>query len=343
MTEIAAGIGKKVLEGAAKKIGEKIAEKTFNEAEERQYRKKLTDFLSSLKDRLLKKKKLLIIGGGEIATEIGIAALLTSKWNVRAIFDQDPECQKDKVGIEQTKVPIANLLNYVDKPPKAAKCYTTIEEANPSVRFQYVVVENLQNLECIKKYIVNEKPDIVLLEDMFLTCDEWTSLHLFVSKELGSNSNVHFIPSPNEECGSNGFIQSEIFLSKVKMKEFLVQIGLSSNLLGIGDNGNVEKINAKALAEKTMNVRKNSELSKIQDYQTIRNAFRKHNKIILKPEMSTSGHGQFIISNVAQTRAKRLSRKLSESLSFVKDYRVENELHVVEQYVENRIDRKSVV
>jgi hypothetical protein len=278
-------MGAKVLEGVAKKAGEKIAEKTLNEAEERQYRRKLKEFLSALRDRVLKKKKLLIIGGGEIATEIGIAALHTNTWKVRAIVDQDPECQKDKVEIERTKVPIANLLNYVDKPPKAGKCYTTIEEANPSVRFQYVVVENLQNLENIKRYIVNEKPDIVLLEDMFLTCDEWASLCLLVSKELGSNGKVHFVPSPNEECGSNGLLQSEVFLSKVKMKDFLVQIGLSSNLLGINENENVERINARALAEKITCARNRSELSGIQDYQEIRNALRKHNKIILKPEM----------------------------------------------------------
>lgn len=337
MAEIAVGIGEKVAEAAASKAGEKVAEKIFKKAEERQYFQKLKELAQSLKDRFSGKKKLLIIGGGEIATEIAIAALETKKWVVRSIVGQDPS-QKGSYSVEGTKVPIANLFNYMGKPPKTAKCYTTIEEANPSVRFQYVVAENLHNLEYLKKYIVNEKPDVVLLEDMFLTVEDWTSLSLVVSKELGADKSAHFVPSPDEECVSGGSIQSDVFLNKVKMKEFLVRIGFAENLLDTAAPGKIDVINAKSLMEELKRGGKKRKSLTSTEYLKIKNAVKKHRKIILKPESTTSGHGQFIISDASQLEARHLLKKLQESLNFVETYRVKNEHYVLEKYLEDKTE-----
>jgi len=345
LKKVAAVIGEKAAEAVAgavgAKAGEKIAEKIFKEAEERQYLQKLKELTQSLKNRFFGKRKLLIVGGGEIATEIAIAALETKKWIVRSIVGQDPS-QKNSFSVEKTKVPIANLLNYIGKSPKTSKCYTTIEEADPSVRFQYAVVENLHNLDYLARYIVNEKPDVVLLEDMFLTAEDWTSLSLVVSKKLGASKSVHFVPSPDEECTS-GSIQSDAFLSKIKMKEFLIQIGYSENLLDTAAHGKIDIVNTESLAKELGRIGKKRTILTSPEYARIKNAVKKHKKIILKPESTTSGHGQFIISDSSQLEVRRFCKRLLESMNFVQTYRVKNEKYVIEKYLENKMETCGII
>lgn len=350
LSEVIIEIGKEAAKEFGKKVAEKAAEKVIERAEEefleKNFRKigkieKVKEITGKafrlIRKRIFGKKKLFIVGGGEIATEISIAALLTKRWNIRAIIGKDP-LQRDEQDSKVPKVPIANLLHYLDRPPKIAKIYTTIEESDPFVEFQFIS-GNLRDLGYITKYIVKEKPDVVLLEDMFLGSDEWTALSIAVSKELEGEKGIHFIPSPEEICEPSKRRQSNVFLKKGAMKDFLVRSVRSENILGIlgGQKSAVVDLEAlKVELEELENKRKTPEITK--EYARVAEALRKNGKIILKPDSSSSGHGQFILSSPSQLEPKFLSRRVSEALSFVEKHRVKNKNYVMEKYLRNKTE-----
>jgi len=346
--EVAKELGKEAAKKVAGKVVEKAKEERFLEKSLRKIGKTkiVRDITAkafrSIKKRIFGKKKLLIIGGGEIATEISIAALKTELWNIRAIVGKDP-LQKDEQASEVPKIPIANLLYYLDKPPKIAKVFTTIEEANPFVLFQFIT-GNLRNLGYITEYIVKEKPDVVLLEDMFLSPDEWIALSSTVSKELQGKKFVHFVPSPDEMCELSKLRYSDIFLNKSAMKDFLVQNVKSKNLLGVLDNQESDVVNLEELKVELEDIeheRRTPETTK--QYCRIKEALRKYGKIILKPNTTSSGHGQFILSSWSQLETKYLSKRATESIKFVAEHRVRNEKYLIEKYLRNKTEACVVI
>lgn len=355
MSEIIIEVGKEAAKEFGKKVAEKAAEKAIKKAEERFLEKNFRKIgklekvkeitgkaFRSIKKRIFGKKKLFIVGGGEIATEISIAALFTERWNIRAIISKDP-LQRDEQGTRVPKVPIANLLHYLDRPPKIAKTYTTIEESDPFVEFQFIS-GNLRDLGYITEYIVKERPDVVLLEDMFLSSDEWTALSIAVSKEFEGKKFIHFIPSPQEICEMGKLRQSDVFLKKSAMKDFLIQCVKPEILLGAFGGQKRAVVDLEALnveLEEIENKRKKIETTK--EYARIQEALRKSGKIVLKPDSSSSGHGQFVISSPSQLEPKFLSKRVSEALSFVEKYRIKNKDYVIEKYVRNKKEACAII
>jgi len=270
----------KFLSSLSKHIGKKLTKKV-----EEKYGHKIRDGLASFfgkKGKLA--RKLLLIGGGEIGTEIGLAAI-NRGWYVRAIC-----CERDypEQLNEKTRMPIKNLPFYrSERVNEKRHFYYTGEKISPSEPFQWTVIEELE-IDVLKEIILKERPDVVLLEDMFLTPRQWKNLHRVVLGEL-QEKNIFFVPS-TEEIERQGKTYSDVFLSKIKMKEFLTEIGLQGHLLGKKD----EYVKVKNLLKERRSSEYQEELKKIKKALT-----HYGGKIILKFDTISSGHGQFIVQDVS--------------------------------------------
>lgn len=167
-----------------------------------------------------KRKKILLIGGGEIGTEIGLAAL-GKNWLVRAIASE--------------KLPaMSHLLYYFSG--IVEDCLVQAFTNDASKLFQYVHPREISNLTFIAECVNIEQPDIVLLEDVFMTSADWKSLYTLLSdKKFFEKKKTFFLPSPVTEIKTlhKTFIQSDIFLDKEVMKNFLEEIGEGKRLLGL--------------------------------------------------------------------------------------------------------------
>lgn len=304
----------------SKEIGDKLANKI-----KEKYGHKIIDKLSSYfskKEKLI--RKLLLIGGGEIGTEIGLAAL-NRGWHVRAIC-----CERDYPHRldEKTLVPIKNLPFYrSERINEKRHFYYTGEKASLTEPFQWTVFEELE-IDILKEMILRERPDVVLLEDMFLTAEQWKNLHRVVLGELKDKEHIFFIPS-TEEMGHQDKTYSDIFLSKIKMKEFLTEIGLQGYLLGKKD----EYVLAQHLAKERGSTEYLNEANKVKK------ALKDHrSKIILKFDIISSGHGQFILSDISFLNPEMVK----ESLEYAK-HRVPNDFYVLEKYLDNKEEVCAIV
>lgn len=278
--------------------------------------------------RFLGGRKILIVGGGEIGTEIGIVAY-NRGWKVRAIVFQDPARRKSS---EQTPSPIRRLPWYIE--PRLSQSIdfsSTCEQPMEEEPFLFTHLPELKNLDALQKCILNEMPDIVLLEDMFLGAKEWEDLYIrtqIVLKEKQISKRIIFLPSPEEQDACEDEICSDIFLSKVHMKKFLTKIQLADRMLG--------KENDVILIDKLKKELDYKE--KKEQWKRIDDAVRNHGKVILKPESTSSGHGQLVISD-----SSALKRKDIERSEAYQDLRTRTNRYVLEKYVENRTEACLIV
>jgi hypothetical protein len=305
----------------AKEIGKRVAKKLKEKHKDR-----IVSILSAFFGRKEEPtRKILLIGGGEIGTEIGLAALLHG-WYVRAVccvrdYPEEPD--------EKTQVAIKNLPFYTNVKTNEKKQihYYTGEKPSRTERFQWTVLDEL-NIDVIKEIVVKERPDVVLLEDAFMTAEQWKSLRRIVVGDLKPEKKILFVPSTDEVC-NYGKTYSDIFLSKIKMKEFLTEIGLGGHLLGkTEDHVEVENL------QKENNSR---------DFQVEREKIQKlmknhKSKVILKFDTTSSGHGQFILSDISFLDPAIIS----ESVEYAK-YRVPNKHYVVEKYLSNKEEVCAIV
>jgi hypothetical protein len=283
------------------------------------------DVVQKLKDMVSEKHKILLIGGGEIGTEISIAARKLN-WQVRVVVKEKPS-------------PIVNLPYYLFALSLENESILRVEdfetkgpEVNPSAPFRYFYLPNFreeERLEDIADFIFREAPQAVVLEDMFLTPEEWNELYLRTIKLFRShgspNHGIKFIPSPVDEITVQGkqIYVSDIFLNKMVMKQFLTAIGLGQNLLGIRK---AEIVDLERLIEEI----EKEDISGTE-HEKIRDALSRYSTIILKPASTSSGHGQFAISNI-----KELKRKI-KLLDYLK-YRVPNKLMIIEKFIKDPIE-----
>jgi hypothetical protein len=171
----------------------------------------------------------------------------------------------------------------------------------------------------------------VLLEDIFLTPEQWNELCTRTKKLLKTRKStkreIKFIPSPFDEItvGENKFYVSDIFLDKSKMKKFLATIGLQQHLLGLWEEGDLIVI------EKLVKEVREDEDKFGPERSKIKRALKRCSPIILKPLSTSSGHGQFVINNI-----KELKQKIN-LLRYLK-YRVPNKFLIAEKYIKKPIE-----
>jgi hypothetical protein len=253
-----------------------------------------------------KKRKIMLIGGGEIGTEIGLAAL-GKKWLVRAIASE-------------ALPPIAHILYYSSGIVEDSCVQAFTNDA--SKPFQYVHPKMISNnLALIADCITIEKPNIVLLEDIFMSAKEWKDLHTHLSDlKYFDTEKTYFLPSPIKEIKTlhESFIQSDIFLDKITMKAFLEAINEGGKLLGTSS----DKVAIGALL--SGNEKRHNLLRKIQEQLA-------KGKLVFKAPMSSSGYGQFILSDISELTPDFLSKMIN-----IQKRRVENSWYLFEKYVAER-------
>lgn len=321
MQDLVSAIVNKIVSTLAKDIGSKIAQK-IKEKYGRKLKGRLSEFLFGKSKK--PPYKLLIIGGGEIGTEVGIAAR-NRGWYVRGIcYARDYPGKLDKT----TLASIRNLPFYRDERIcDKHHFYYTAEKVNPNEPFQWTAFRKLE-IDVLKDVIIREKPDVVLLEDMFLTPMQWKNLNRMVLGELKEKEHIFFMP-PTAQT-EQGMTYSDIFLSKIRMKEFLTEIGMQSYLLGKKDH----YIKAENLLKKPQTKEYLDEVKKLE------NALRKCDggKIILKFDTISSGHGQFTLSDISFLNPDMIR----ESLDYGK-HRVPNEFYVFEKYLADKEEVCAIV
>lgn len=259
-----------------------------------------------------RKRKILFVGGGEIGTEIGLAAL-GKKWLVRAIASE-------------RLPPIANILYYFSG--IVEDCCVQAFTNDSSKLFQYVHPEGISNnVSYIAECITIEKPDIVLLEDVFMTSREWKSLHTHLADmKYFDKKKTYFLPSPTEKIKTlhKSFVQSDIFLDKAEMKAFLEEIGEGGRLLGSSqDTIEIASLKAEVVGQE----QPDHPLKKIRD------SLAEMGKLVFKPSMTSSGYGQFILSDSSELTPEFLSKMIE-----IQNLRVKNERYLFEKYVGDRTE-----
>jgi energy-converting hydrogenase A subunit R len=263
------------------------------------------------------KRKIMLIGGGEIGTEIGLAAL-RKKWLVRAI-------------VSEQLPPIKNILYYSSG--IVEDCCVPAFTNDSSKLFQYVHPESISNNTAyIADCVDIEKPDIVLLEDVFMTAKEWKDLHTHLADlKYFDKKKTYLLPSPTEQIKTlhKTFVQSDVFLDKTEMKAFLEEIGESDKLLGSSQD-TVE------IATLSAEVQGRSQPD--HPLKKIRESLRKRGKLVFKPTMTSSGYGQFVLSNVSELHPDFLSKMIE-----IQKQRVKNDRYLFEKYVGNRAEYCSIV
>jgi hypothetical protein len=299
----------KVISILEQDVGKALAKKV-----ERKYKQKILEGLLKLfgeKKKLI--KKLLLIGGGEIGTEIGLAAR-NRGWHVRGIcFERDYKGELSK-----TPVPIKNLPFYTrERTNDETNFYYTGEKASPAEPFQWTVCEEF-DIDAIKEIILLEKPHFVLLEDTFLTPTQWEKLHKKVLGELEASQQILFVPSLEEIEGQKSSY-ADIFLSKIKMKEFLTEIGLEDHVLG--------KPCGYLNVQNLLKPRRSKEY--LAEFKKIEKTLKEYEgPAILKFDTMSSGHGQFVISDLSF-----LNHRLIEDSVKAAERRVKNAYCVLEKYL----------
>ena len=252
----------------------------------------------------------MFVGGGEIGTEIGLAAL-EKKWLVRAIASEQLP-------------PIAHILYYFSG--IVEDCRVQAFTNDSSKPFQYVHPERISNnLSYIAECIVTEEPDIVLLEDVFMTAREWKSLHTQLADQgYFDKKKTYFLPSPIQEIKTlrKSFVQSDIFLDKTEMRAFLEAISEGGKLLGRSQD-----IIEIASLKREVEEHKESD----DPLREIRDSLSKMGKLVFKPSMTSSGYGQFILSDVSELTPDFLSKMVE-----LQSLRVKNERYLFEKYVGDR-------
>ena len=305
LEKFAAALGKQIGNKLAKRIVEK-------------YHQKILVGLSGLFGEKEKKliRKILLIGSGEIGTEIGLAAT-NRGWHVRAIgFERDYNGPLDK-----TPMPIKNLPFYAKgKITDEKNFYYTGEKVDPTKQFQWTVCEEF-DIDTIKEIILEEKPDIVLLEDIFLTAEQWKKLQKLVAAELKEEKRILFVPS-TEKTEHQEITYADIFLSKIKMKEFIAKIGMKGRLLGKQD----QYLEVPSLLKEP---RSGDYINEVEKIKKALKEFK--GKTIIKFDTISSGHGQFILSDISFLKPSLIQ----ESVSYAK-HRASNVFYVLERYLDNK-------
>jgi hypothetical protein len=279
--------------------------------------------------RFKKAKKLMLIGGGEIGTEISLAALRQGKpgragtrWLIRAIIDDSTS-------------PIRNLLFYLEGSAEdegsVEDCQVPAFTNDRSKKFQFLVQKRTQDSESYIQFIAQcirtERPHVVLLEDEFLTDKEWKELYR-VLKDSGyfTKNRTHFFPSPTFEVRTlhKTFLQSDIFLNKATMKEFLESEFDDLRSLGTSnDKVKIESLERELAGEQQPD----------KPVQRILKALKEKGTLIFKLPMSSSGRGQFILTSADELTADCLAKmKAFERAGVSNDY------YLFERYVANRTE-----
>jgi len=265
-------------------------------------------------------KKILLIGGGEIGTEIGLAAL-EKQWLVRAIVSESPLYRKDK-----SVPPIANLLYYHKRIDEDCRVQAFTNNLRP---FEYVQPERISsNLSYIMECIQTERPDIVLLEDIFMNSDEWKTLYtLLEDSDYFKQKATFFIPSPRVKIRTlhKSYIQSDIFLDKEKMKEFLAETEETKYYLNGRSN---DKINIAHLEKELA-----GEEQEDHPLKAIRESLADRKRLVFKLPMTSSGYGQFILSDMSELTMDFISK-----MKTLQKMRVENEYYLFEKYIADRTE-----
>lgn len=273
--------------------------------------------------KLVRKRKLLLIGGGEIGVEIATSAIDTKRWSARAVIDE-------------SVAPIVYLPFLVaESPSRFSNDDFEIKglRDDPHMFFQYRYLPNLHGSEAIKdlkELIVKMEPDVVLLEDMFMRREEWNGLCSLILGDPTLGRKPMFLPSPTkttEHLTGEQNRYSDLFLSKIHMKSFLANIGLGANVLN-----RLWNENCGSFVLDMTELRKDLPCRAGEEYEKIASALAKYKKIILKPETTSSGHGQFVLSSMDQLTPDFLDRQIG----FAKDYRVPNDKYLVERYLANK-------
>lgn len=308
----------KIVSSLSKEIGKELAQR-FRE----KYKERILERLSIFFGKKKLVRKLMLIGAGEIGTEIGIVARERG-WFVRAIcFERNFPGPLD----EKTPVPIRNLPFYrKERVNEKGNFYYTGETANETDPFQWTVLKK-PKIDVLRDIILEEKPDIVLLEDMFLTPNDWKNLHTAVLGELKDKRRIFFVPS-TREIEHRGKSYSDISMSKIKLREFLTEIGLKDYLLGKKD----EYINISNFLKELVSGEYRNEVEKIKK------ALQDYGKIILKFDTVSSGHGQFILSDVSFLNP----RLIKDSLKYTR-HRVPNDHYVFEKYLDTKKEVCAIV
>lgn len=268
-----------------------------------------------------KARTIFLLGGGEIGTEIGLAAF-RKQWFVRAAISSS-EAE-----------PIINLPLYLDgseKIPRRDEYFVSGEHPDFNNPFLCIRLKKPFNSTSLVSKIVNYRPDAVLLEDAFMTNESWKKLYSEVHRQLKEKSPI-FIPPPNETTKLLDAPKSDIFLSKITMKRFLSKIkDMDKHLLGTSE----DNVDIETLRQELKKERHGSEIPKIEA------AFKKFNgKIIFKLDQTTSGHAQFVLQKLDDLTLEFLDRQIGyQTIS----HRAENRSFVMERYIEKEHKLEAIV
>jgi len=260
-----------------------------------------------------------LIGGGEIGTEIAIAAL-NDGWFVRVVVD------------ERETEPIVNLPFYPplykagEKLPRRDDLSATCVMPDFTTPFLFIPVKRPYGVSSLANCICRYRPNVVILEDPFLSHETWKRLHAEVLGSMNEQT-PFFIPSPIEKPEVLKDIpQSDIFLSKLAMKKFLYEIGLGENLLGSAE----DTVHIADLRVELKNGVHGDQLRKIDD------ALRKHNgRVIFKLDQTSSGHGQFVLSKIEDLTLALIDQQLRIQ---ERSHRARNKFFVMERYVADKLE-----
>ncbi|MDI6798977.1 MAG: hypothetical protein QMD12_03240 [Candidatus Aenigmarchaeota archaeon] len=307
------GIADKLIEKFSEEFAKKFGVEVYELAKKKRFFDRLIDTVKKFFLLFYQRRTLFIIGAGEIATEISIAAI-NKGWRVVAVGREAEYSPLDeKAPISVKNIPYYRHVRIKEKQGLYFERWPSKEKS-----FQWAVREKLDT-DTLCDMITYVKPDVVLLEDMFLLPDKWINLYQKVLETFsakGIQNKVLFLP-PVLEFRDKKYSVSDILMSKKHQKEFLASIRFAEHLLGTPND--VIEVDIRGGKIKSDGTSK------------IASALQKSKKIILKWDTISSGHGQIVIEDLSQLTPDIIQQSIKYS-----QRRVRNTYYVIDKYLDNK-------
>lgn len=308
------------------------------------------------REQQIDKKIMLIIGGGEIGTEIALTALKskTFKWLVRVtVGENEDEPVRNLARYEAIELERKKSKDYFSRRdrdrripleeeliPRKDDFSASIDEPDFNNAFLYIKCPKPYRVESLKTCISTYCPDVVILEDPFLCAEDWMDLYAKIEKEKLGKMPV-FIPSPTKSVHTpSGACQSDVFLIKRSMRKFLFE--------AIDEDKTIRRRPDKFLLGKPDDFVIISELQKELENNKHDAQFQKiesllcdsKNGLVFKLDQASSGVGQFRLLKTEDLKAEFLTKQLEFQK---KECGTENRFLVMEKYLPNSVEACAII
>lgn len=279
---------------------------------------------------------MLLIGGGEIGVEIALAALKQKNcnWKIRATIE------------ELEAEPIKNLHRYEVLRkflPRKDDYSASYDVPDFKSNFLFVRCRKPYENSELRRFIRNFKPDIVILEDPFLSSSDWTELYIEVEKDIKDNGRMPvFLPSPVHNI-SIPYEQahSDVFLSKKNMRAFLFEVA-RNDLSKIAENPNdlflgapEDYVDIVDLQKELLTKEHGKEHKKIEAKLK-----ESENGLIFKLDQAASGVGHFRLNCMDELTYKFLAKQLKFQ---EQESGAENKYFVMEKYLPLKLEVCAII